>query len=250
MSARNRYIYGIHAAQAVCSSRPSDIQCIYTLHGRNDTSLQAITELAARHHIPLKRLDRQALTDLIGDQHHQGVIIECKPNPSFSLPNDEKALFSYLETLTKPPFLLILDGVQDPHNLGACLRTADAAGVNAVIAPKDKAASITPIVRKIACGATESVPFVSVVNLARTMAQLKEKGVWIYGACAQADKSLYALNFKGAVALVLGAEGTGLRDLTRKHCDAFFKIPMHGQVESLNVSVAAGVCLFEALRQR
>jgi 23S rRNA (guanosine2251-2'-O)-methyltransferase len=244
MSAKNRYIYGIHAAQAVCSSRPLDIHCIYTLHGRSDASLQAIIDIAKVHHIPLKHLDRQSLTDLVGDPHHQGIILECRENSSFSLPADEKALFSYLETLTRPPFLLVLDGVQDPHNLGACLRT------NAVIAPKDKAASITPIVRKIACGATESVPFISVVNLARTLTHLKEKGVWIYGACAEANTSLYAMDFKGAMALVLGAEGQGLRDLTRKHCDAFFKIPMRGQVESLNVSVAAGVCLFEALRQR
>ncbi|HGX92090.1 MAG TPA: 23S rRNA (guanosine(2251)-2'-O)-methyltransferase RlmB, partial [Candidatus Tenderia sp.] len=147
-------------------------------------------------------------------------------------------------------FLLILDGVQDPHNLGACLRSADAAGVDAVIVPKDKAAGLTPVVRKVACGAAESVPFYQVTNLARTLRELQELGVWLVGAAGEADTTVYQADLKGSLAIVMGAEEKGLRRLTREHCDSLIKIPMAGTVESLNVSVATGICLFEAVRQR
>jgi 23S rRNA (guanosine2251-2'-O)-methyltransferase len=149
-----------------------------------------------------------------------------------------------------PPFLLILDGVTDPHNLGACLRTADAVGVQAVIVPKDKSASLSPTVRKVACGAAETVPLVRVTNLARFMRGLRDDGVWLIGTAGEAGSTLYQADFKGAVALVMGAEGKGMRRLTREHCDLLINIPMQGQVDSLNVSVATGVCLYEALRQR
>ena len=156
----------------------------------------------------------------------------------------------FLEALTEPAFLLVLDGVQDPHNLGACLRTADAAGVHAVIMPQDRAVGITPVVHKVACGAVESVPIFTVTNLARTLRQLRDAGIWIYGASDAADEELYGCDLQGPIALVLGSEGKGLRRLTREHCDHLLAIPMAGQVESLNVSVAAGVLLFEARRQR
>lgn len=163
---------------------------------------------------------------------------------------NEDDLFDILDSLKEPPFLLILDGVQDPHNLGACLRSADAAGVHAVIAPKDRAVSLTDTVRKIACGAAEHVPFVTVTNLARTLKELKEAGLWLVGTADGAEQSLYDIDLTGPLALVMGAEGKGLRRLTREHCDFLVHIPMAGSVECLNVSVATGVCLFEAVRQR
>jgi 23S rRNA (guanosine2251-2'-O)-methyltransferase len=162
----------------------------------------------------------------------------------------EGALDELLDRATTPPLLLVLDAVQDPHNLGACLRTADATGVSAVIVPRDRAAGLSPVVRKVASGAAETVPLIQVVNLARTLRWLKERSIWIVGTDDEAEKSLYQTDLKGPLALVLGAEGTGLRRLTRDHCDALVSIPMRGVVESLNVSVAAGVVLFEAIRQR
>jgi len=162
----------------------------------------------------------------------------------------EDDLFDILNSLQEPPFLLILDGVQDPHNLGACLRSADAAGVHAVIAPKDRAAPLTDTVRKVACGAAEHLPFVTLTNLARTLKRLKQAGLWLVGTADDAEQSLYEVDLKGPLALVMGAEGKGLRRLTRESCDFLVHIPMAGSVECLNVSVAAGVCLFEAARQR
>jgi 23S rRNA (guanosine2251-2'-O)-methyltransferase len=157
----------------------------------------------------------------------------------------------FLDALSAPPFLLLLDGVTDPHNLGACLRTADAAGVQAVIAPRDKSASITPVVRKVAVGAAESLPFFQITNLARTMEALRERGIWLIGtALEEGAKPLYETDLKGPLGIVMGAEGAGLRRLTREYCDVLVYIPMAGSVESLNVSVATGVTLFEALRQR
>ena len=163
---------------------------------------------------------------------------------------DENQLLTLVDRLEKPAFLLILDGVQDPHNLGACIRTADAAGVHAVIAPKDRSVGLTETVRRIACGGAERVPFAHVTNLARVMKQLQEKNIWIIGADAEANEDLFSADLSGPIALVLGSEGEGLRRLTRESCDRVVKIPMNGTVESLNVSVAAGICLFEAVRQR
>ena len=162
----------------------------------------------------------------------------------------EIELFKILDNLNEPPFLLILDGVQDPHNLGACLRTADAAGVHAVIAPKDRAVSITDTVVQIASGAAENVPFIQVTNIARIMEELKEKGIWFVGTSDQAKESIYQIDLKGGLCIVLGAEGKGMRRLTSENCDFLSYIPMQGTVECLNVSVACGVCLFEAVRQR
>jgi 23S rRNA (guanosine2251-2'-O)-methyltransferase len=167
-----------------------------------------------------------------------------------ALERHEKTLPEFLDALIEPALLLVLDGVQDPHNLGACLRTADAAGVHALIMPRDRASGITPVVHKVACGAVESVPIFAVTNLARTLRVLRDAGLWIYGASGEAGEGLYDSELTGPVALVLGGEGKGLRRLTREHCDHLLAIPMAGQVESLNVSVAAGVLLFEARRQR
>jgi 23S rRNA (guanosine2251-2'-O)-methyltransferase len=152
--------------------------------------------------------------------------------------------------LGHPPFLLVLDGVTDPHNLGACMRSAEAAGVDAVIVPKDKSALMTATVRKVACGAAESLPFIAVTNLARTLKTLQERGIWVFGATGEATRNLYETDLRGPLALVMGSEGTGMRRLTREHCDVLFAIPMAGEISSLNVSVSAGVCLFEAVRQR
>ncbi len=163
---------------------------------------------------------------------------------------NEEDLFNLIERLEQPPFLLILDGVQDPHNLGACLRSADAAGIQAVVVPKDRSVSLTDTVRRIACGAAENVPFITVTNLVRTLKQLKTAGLWLVGTADQAEQSLYDIDLKGPLALVVGAEGKGLRRLTREACDFLIHIPMAGSVECLNVSVATGVCLFEAVRQR
>ena len=163
---------------------------------------------------------------------------------------DENGLLELIDNLKTPPFLLILDGVQDPHNLGACIRTAEAAGVHALVAPKDRAVSITETVSRVACGAAEKLPFAQVTNLARTLDHLKEKGVWIVGAASEAKQPLFDIKLTGPLGLVMGFEGTGLRRLTREKCDTLVNIPMLGTIESLNVSVATGVCLFEAVRQR
>jgi 23S rRNA (guanosine2251-2'-O)-methyltransferase len=180
------------------------------------------------------------------EANHQGVIAFCQSTESYS----EDDLQALLEGLDVPPFLLILDGVQDPHNLGACFRSADAAGVHAIIAPKDKSVGLTAVVSKVASGAAEAVPFVQVTNLARTLEILKEMGIWVYGAAGEAEQTLYQADLRGPIAIVLGSEGEGLRRLTRERCDVLLKIPMHGSVSSLNVSVATGIFLFEALRQR
>lgn len=163
---------------------------------------------------------------------------------------DDNGLFDLLDKLKAPPFLLILDGVQDPHNLGACMRTAEAAGVHALVAPRDRAVSLTETVSRVACGAAEKLPFAQVTNLARVIDQLKERGIWTVGAASESTQSLYATDLSGPLAIVVGFEGAGLRRLTREKCDSLVQIPMPGSMESLNVSVATGICLFEAVRQR
>ena len=181
------------------------------------------------------------------DVVHQGIVAMVTHMPVFQ----EKDLPQLIKGSSKPPFILILDGVTDPHNLGACLRSADAAGVDCVIIPKDKSASITPVVSKVACGAAEAIPVIRVTNLVRTMETLKDLGVWLYGAANEAEQTtLYGLDGQAPIAIVLGAEGEGLRRLTREHCDGLFAIPMLGSVSSLNVSVATGIALYEIVRQR
>lgn len=241
----NPVIYGIHAVQTALKKYPERILEIWALQERNNSRLQEIIQLARQFSIKVQISNRDELNRLTGEVVHQGIVARIKTKEYH-----ESDLLDLLEGLTEPPFILILDGVQDPHNLGACLRTANAAGVHAVIAPKDKAASLTPVVRKVACGAAELTPFVAVTNLARTITQLKERGIWIYGTAESGSEVLYKASLKGPIAWVMGAEGEGLRRLTMELCDVLVKIPMQGEIPSLNVSVATSVCLFETLRQR
>lgn len=238
--AEGETIYGIHAVQAALAR--GEVTELLVAEGRRDARLQGV--LDAAHGVPLRQLPRRELDRLAPEGRHQGVAARVRPAEAL----DENALFDRLDALAAPPFLLILDGVTDPHNLGACLRSADAAGAHAVVVPRDKAAGLTAVARKVASGA--AVPFVQVTNLARTLRALQERGIWVVGAAGEAELELYAVDLKGPLALVLGAEGSGLRRLTRETCDQLARIPMAGSVESLNVSVAAGVFLFEAVRRR
>jgi len=246
MTANKQYIFGLHAVQALLEKHPERILRLYALQDRHDKKLDAVLRAARQINLTVDYASRPELDRMAQEGNHQGVVALCTRAHTFS----ENDLRSLLENLTEPAFLLILDGVQDPHNLGACFRSADAAGVHAIIAPKDKAVGITPVVSKVASGAAESVPFVQVTNLARTLEMIKEMGIWVYGAAGEAEQSLFQAKLTGPIAIVLGAEGEGLRRLTRESCDVLLKIPMRGSVSSLNVSVAAGVFLFEALRQR
>lgn len=243
---KREFIFGLHAVQALLKSAPQRVIEIYMVQGRNDQKLQKIVNTAQSNGIHCQVVNRNKLDELVSDENHQGVVAVCTPGETY----DETWLFNLLDNLNEPAFLLILDGVTDPHNLGACMRSAEAAGVHAVIAPKDKSAGLTPIARKVACGAAEVLPFVPVTNLARTLKKLQEKGIWLFGAAGDAEHSIYQSNLKGPIGILMGAEGDGLRRLTQDTCDHLMNIPMAGTVSSLNVSVATGICLFEAVRQR
>lgn len=236
--------FGVHAVTALLQSRPAEVLNLWVAKGAKPERLQDILELAAAAGIQPQACHRKQL-DAMVEGNHQGVVAQSRVA---TLAGD-KELAALLPQLEQP-LLLVLDGITDPHNLGACLRTADAAGVAAVIIPRDKAVGLTPTVRKIASGAAEVVPLFAVANLARTLDLLKEHGVWLAGAAGEASQSLYETDLGGALALVMGAEGKGLRRLTRERCDYLVQVPMAGSVSSLNVSVATGVCLFEAVRQR
>lgn len=238
-------VFGLHAVNSVLKQDPSRIKVIFVQEGRADERFNSLLELAAASGITVQRSARKRM-DMMVEGVHQGVIAECKAIQAA----DESDLQTILADLPDNALFLILDGVTDPHNLGACLRTAEAAGVLAVIAPKDKSAPLNSTVSKVACGAAEIVPYIQVTNLARTMQQLQQAGVWITGTAGEAEQTLYQANLKGHAALVMGAEGKGMRRLTREHCDQLVKIPMLGSLTSLNVSVATGVCLFEMVRQR
>ena len=239
------YIFGWHAFEAVLKQEPQRLQRVWIQTGRQDKRVNSVTDTLDSHGITWEVVHRRELDKRVSGVH-QGVVAQVAESREWS----EDDLLERLAGQSAPPFLLILDGVTDPHNLGACLRTADATGVQAVIVPKDKSASLSPTVRKVACGAAETVPLVRVTNLARFMRRLQDDGVWLIGTAGEATSSLHQADFTGPVALVMGAEGKGMRRLTREHCDLLIQIPMEGQVESLNVSVATGVCLYEALRQR
>lgn len=243
---KQQHIYGIHAVTALLRESPERIRQLLTQSGRQDARLEQLLHLARQAKIPVQTLSRDALDQLAGGGVHQGVVAHLANSVRFT----EAELPQLLDSLSAPPFLLVLDGVQDPHNLGACLRSANAAGVHAVIVPKDKSAQLTPAVYKAASGAADITPLIQVTNLARTLELLKQRNIWVYGASDAAPKTLFQADLTGPIAWVLGAEGEGLRRLTRDTCDALFSIPMQGSVSSLNVSVATGVCLFEALRQR
>jgi 23S rRNA (guanosine2251-2'-O)-methyltransferase len=239
------WVFGIHAVDALLQRQPKRIVEIFFQQGRNDQRIQDLQQHAQKMGVRCTVVPREELDNKI-EGSHQGVVADVKA----AQPLRDRDLTLLLDSLEHLPLLLILDGVTDPHNLGACLRTADAAGVDAVIAPKDNSASLNATVRKVACGAAEAVPFIQVTNLARTMKELQQRGIWISGTAGEAEQSVYEADLKGAVALVMGAEGKGMRRLTRENCDYLIKLPMAGLVSSLNVSVATGVCLFEAVRQR
>lgn len=238
--------YGIHAVRVLLTRYPQRVRRVLLASGRDAGRLAEIRTLAQRAGVQVAGADDALLAKLAEGERHQGVVAEIVPWAG----DPETQLEEALEAAGAAPLLLVLDGVQDPHNLGACLRSADAAGVAAVIVPRDRAAGLTPVVRKVAAGAAETVPLVPVVNLARTLRDLKERGVWLVGTDDAADKTLFEADLKGPLALVMGSEGEGMRRLTRECCDHLVSIPMAGAVESLNVSVAAGVALFEAVRQR
>ncbi len=239
----NNVIYGIHAVQAKLKRSPSSVKQLYVLKGQRSGRLEGLVEQARELKIGVSELSREELDKKAQDGVHQGIVAAVEASAVSVVSLDD--VFEKTENL----FLLVLDGVQDPHNLGACLRVADAAGVDAVIAPKDHAVSLTPTVRKVASGAAETVPYIQVSNLARTLQELKDRGIWLYGAAGEAQDSIYDKKLERPLALVLGAEGKGLRRLTRDLCDFLVKIPMMGTVDSLNVSVATGICCFEVVRQ-
>jgi 23S rRNA (guanosine2251-2'-O)-methyltransferase len=236
----------LHAVRAVLEQPEAQIMALWLDQGRINGALQEVARIARNRGLEPYLVNREDLDILAPEVRHQGVVARCLVQPAFT----EEQLFALLDNLEEPPLLLILDGVQDPHNLGACLRTAEAAGVHAVVAPKDRAVGLTSVVRKVASGAAERIPFVCITNLARLMRELRDRGLWLVGTVIDGGESLYKMDLNGPLALVLGAEDRGLRRLTREHCDRLIHIPMHGAVGSLNVSVAAGVCLFEAQRQR
>lgn len=242
----NSLIFGINSVMNILTSHPEQLKKLYLSTQRQDQKLKNIVDVAQVKHIPTEFLARQELDKLAAQGNHQGVIAELGAVKHYT----EDDLEIILDKLTRPALLLILDGVQDPHNLGACLRCADAAGVHAVIAPKDRAVGLTPTVRKIASGAAEFVPFIQVTNLARTLRFLREQDIWLFGTDDEASSSLYAVDLTRSCALIVGSEEKGLRRLTRDLCDEILAIPMSGSVSSLNVSVASGICLFEAVRQR
>ena len=240
-------LFGFHAVGVRLKTAPQSIIEIYYEPTRRDARMRQFLDKAREANARLIEADGLRIAKLAGSHGHQGVaarVEEIKQVHSL----DE--LLVQLEATGAPPLLLVLDGITDPHNLGACLRVADGAGAHAVIAPKDHAAGINATVAKVASGAAETMPYFMVTNLARTLGELKERNIWVIGTSDDAPKTLYQVELKGPVALVLGAEGAGMRQLTRKTCDELVSIPMHGAVESLNVSVASGVCLYEALRQR
>jgi 23S rRNA (guanosine2251-2'-O)-methyltransferase len=245
--AEKQTVAGIHSVRTALKHGADSVEELWVEARRKDRRVKELVELARSEGVPIHFISREELDTRQPGVNHQGVVATTQAPAAL----DEKALKTLIEDLQEPPLLLILDGVQDPHNLGACLRSADAAGVHAVIAPKDRSVGLTPTACKVASGAAETVPLVQVTNLARTLRWLQdEAGIWVVGTAGETDTLLYDADLQGPLALVMGAEGKGMRRLTREACDALVCLPMAGSVESLNVSVAAGICLFEAVRQR
>ncbi len=241
---KSKLLVGFHAVTARMRQDASSISEIYVESSRKDRRMQDFLKAAEAAGVRLIPADVARLNGMAGTDRHQGVVAKAE---SISL---ARTLDELLDAIDGPPLLLILDGVTDPHNLGACLRVADGAGAHAVIAPKDRSVGINTTVAKVASGAAETVPYITVTNLARTLRELQQRGIWISGTADETDKSLYQIDLAGRMAIVMGAEGEGMRRLTRETCDELVHIPMAGGVESLNVSVASGVCLYEAVRQR
>ncbi len=239
-------VFGLHTVSTLLERDPERVRAVWVQRGGKDARLERVLAATKKAGVVTHRVERRLLDDMAPGARHQGVVAEYQGTP----PKGEADLEPLLDALQESPFLLVLDGIQDPHNLGACLRSADAAGVHAVLVPRDRAVGLTPVVRKVASGAAESVPLIQVTNLARVMKGLRERGLWLVGTAGEGESSLYETDLSGPLALVLGSEGKGLRRLTREYCDILVSIPMRGTVSSLNVSVAAGICLFEAVRQR
>jgi 23S rRNA (guanosine2251-2'-O)-methyltransferase len=244
-------VYGLHAVRALLTRHAERVTGITIAEQRTDPRIAEIQTLAQKAGKTVKRVPPATFKTLFGEAVHQGVYVDVQPLAMWHEEELVAAIVKQLESdASKPPFVLILDGVQDPHNLGACLRTADACGAIGVVIPKDRAVQMNATVRKVAAGAAETTPVVVVTNLARTLRLLKEAGLWIVGADAEAPKLAHETDLSGPIALVMGAEGSGLRQLTRETCDLTIRLPQQGAVESLNVSVASGMLLYEALRQR
>lgn len=239
-------LFGWHAVSTLLERHPERVRSLKLQQGREDDRQKHVRQLAETFGVAVEQCQRRALDDAADGENHQGVVAVIKPPVAL----DEGDLLERLEKQDRHPFILLLDGVTDPHNLGACLRTADAAGVDAVVVPKDHSAPLNGVAMKVASGAAESVPLVRVTNLARFMRRCREQGLWFTGTSDAAESSIHELDLTGPVAMVMGAEGKGMRRLTRDHCDQLGHLPMAGLVSSLNVSVATGVCLFEARRQR
>lgn len=241
---QSQILAGFHAVQARLRHHPESITSIYYDGRRCDKRIQQLVDRAQAAGLKPQSVNAEQLAEFAKGMRHQGVVALAKATP-LAVTIDE-----VLDVLEEPAFLLILDGVTDPHNLGACLRTADAAGVHAVIAPKDRAVGLNATVRRVACGAAETVPYITVTNLARTMRALRERDIWLVGTSDQATGDLHSIDGRRPMAWVMGAEGEGMRRLTQETCDELVSIPMAGSVESLNVSVASAVCLYETVRQR
>ena len=238
--------YGLYSCLAAIQQHPFHIQEVYLLEARQDKRIQQIQAEISANNIAYRLVAKKELEQLCGDVNHQGVVVVYKDQQT----NNEADLLNYCTQAQHPLLLLVLDQIVDPHNLGACLRTAEAAGANAVICSERKSAALTPAVRKVSCGASERIPLIIAKNLTRYLKELKQLGIWVYGTQANADKLLYAADFCRSVALVIGAEGAGMRRLTAETCDEILSMPMSGEMASLNASVAAGIGLFEVVRQR
>ena len=245
--AQDELIYGLHAVAAALRHEPGRIRRLWLESGGRGPRLRELAQTAREQGIAVHESPRNELDRLCAGARHQGAAARLA---GLDQPHWAEADLDRLLVARTAPLLLVLDGIQDPHNLGACLRSADAAGVDAVLGPADRAAGLTPVVRKVASGAAETVPLVTVTNLARALRRLRDQGLWLVGASGDAESRLYDADLRGPLAVVLGSEGRGLRRLTREHCDRLVRIPMAGRVESLNVSVATGIVLFEAVRQR
>ncbi len=241
---KSKMIFGFHAVTARLRHEASSVEEIYVDAGREDRRMQELLRAAKAVNVRIIQADDARLSNIVGTRRHQGVVAKAG---ELSLARN---LDELLDAIDGPPLILILDGITDPHNLGACLRVADGAGAHAVIAPKDRAVGLNATAAKVASGAAESVPYITVTNLARTLRELKERDIVLIGTTDDAEKSLYEADFTGGAALVMGSEGEGMRRLTRDTCDVLVSVPMFGAVESLNVSVTSGVCLYEARRQR
>lgn len=242
--AKEELIYGVHAVESAIHNDAENVLVAWLEPSKQDKRLQKIIDMLKENDISLEYVDKKTLDKKANTTRHQGVVINYRSAGLYT----EKELDQFLQK--SDSLILVLDSITDPHNFGACLRTADAVGVDCVVIAKDKAVGITPVVRKVASGAVDTVPVVQVTNLVRSIKKIQAAGVWVYGAAGETDQSVYQTDLKGKIAIVMGAEEKGLRRLTRETCDVLFKIPMQGKVESLNVSVATAVILYEAVRQR